>query len=135
MGARFYWVAAGLVLVALAGCSRPVQGENGRSANVSRPTGLDELTITPGPQQTATSRVGQVVVIVTPDASRRWQLDYATDILEALTPADQMERPGKAWRFRSSRAGETDVRITAIGEAGSPAPAPIQFVITIRVTP
>ena len=135
MGVRFICSAATFALIALTGCGRTVQGENGRAVSMSQPSGLEELTVTFGQQPVVTSKVGQVLLIAPPDAGRRWHIDYASDILEAMTPPDQMQRAGKAWRFRSARAGETDVRITAIAEAGSPAPASLQFVVTIRVVP
>jgi hypothetical protein len=137
MTIRFFWTAAAIAVVAQLGCGRTVRGENERVMSTAQPTALEEMTVsfTPG-QQVITAKIGQVLLIVPPDAARRWQIDYASDILEVLTPPDQIERPGKAWRFRSSRAGETDVRVTAIADPGNPAPpAPMQFVITVRVTP
>jgi hypothetical protein len=137
MVVRFFCGAATFALIAVTGCGRAVQTDSGRGAPTAQPSALEEVTVTLGPgQQSVAARVGQVIVVLSPDAARRWQVDYASDVLEALTPPDQMQQPGKAWRFRSSRAGETDVRFTAIGQAGSTGPpAPPQFVFTVRVTP
>jgi hypothetical protein len=137
MTIRLFWTAAAVSVVVLTGCGPTVRGENDRVTGTAQPTTLEAVTVTFAPgQQVVTSRIGQELLIVPPAAGRRWQIDYASDILEALTPPDQMQQPGKAWRFRSSRAGETDVRVSAIVEPGAPSPpALLQFVVTVRVTP
>jgi hypothetical protein len=137
MDVRFFLGAATIALIALTGCGRTVQGGTERSASTVPGGALEEVAARfQRSPQVVIAKVGQVLAIAPPDATRRWQLDYSSDILEALTPRHDMQRPDKAWRFRASRAGEADVRVSAIEDPGSPAPpAPIQYLITVRVTP
>jgi hypothetical protein len=137
MGSHLSCAAAAFALIALTGCGRAVQTEGSRSVSKGQSSALEEVAVSfQRSPQAVTAKVGQVLVISPPDAARRWQVDYSSDVLQALTPRDQMLQPDKAWRFHAYRVGETDIRVSAIEDPGSPAPpAPIQYVITVRVTP
>jgi len=87
--------------------------------------------------QVVTVKKGQTLSIVRPADFSEWQVDYASDVLQSLTPPDQMRSPGSdGWRFTAIAAGETDFALTAVmpvDSATTAPPAPPRFVVTIRV--
>jgi len=86
-----------------------------------------DLVITPGPPgQAVTLQVGQIIALQPPDPASEWQVTYSSKLFEALTPPDQMRRPGAAgWLFRAIAPGQTDLGLTSIAPPcppGSPCP-------------
>jgi predicted secreted protein len=85
--------------------------------------------------QVVSVKKGQTLSIVPPADFSEWQVDYAKEILQPLTPSDRMRSPGRdGWRFKAIAPGETDVALTAVMPAdrhGSAAPP--RFTVTIRV--
>jgi len=70
--------------------------------------------------ETVTLKVGQVIRVVRPRESR-WQVDYASDILTMLTPADEVPNPGPdGWRLQAAKPGETVLQFTMIVQTGNP---------------
>jgi hypothetical protein len=74
--------------------------------------------------------VGQTVVVKPPLETVEWTVDYAPEVLSALTPPEKMSAPGpEGWLFEARAPGETDLTLTSRAIAGPPA----RFSVTIRV--
>jgi len=81
--------------------------------------------------ETVTVKTGQTLSIPRPADFPEWQVDYANNVLEALTAPDKMRSPGPdGWRFKAIAAGETDLAFTVVMVGGPPPP---RFVVTVRV--
>jgi predicted secreted protein len=88
--------------------------------------------------QTFSMKKGQTLSIAPPADFSEWQVDYASEVLQTLTPPDRMRSPGRdGWRFKAIASGETDVALTAVmtvdPNSSAPPPAPPRFSVTIRV--
>jgi hypothetical protein len=88
--------------------------------------------------QTIELKRGQTLAIPPPADSYEWQVEYASEVLESLTPLDRMRSPGRdGWRFKAIAPGETNVTLTAVitvdPNSPAPPPAPPRFSVVIRV--
>jgi|SRR5579859_30735 len=131
------WLAAGLLaacapaatatLAPVLAASPPVTASPSRPAATPAALIPPDLVITAGPpDQTVTMQVGQILALRPPDPASEWQVTYSNKLFEALTPPDQMRRPGAAgWLFRAIAAGQMDLGLTSIAApcpSGSPCP-------------
>src|SRR5574341_777123 len=98
-----------------------------------------DILITPAQSgQVISVSVGQVIGVTNPGATMEWQVDYASAVLELLTPRENLRAPGpEGWRFRSIAPGQTDLVLTSIPQPcpnNTPCPLmPARFVFTIKV--
>lgn len=103
--------------------------------------GLQAPSTGPGPAErvVTASQTGQEIeipkgdtfVLRPPFEGSGWQLDFAAEVLQLLTPPDRVSTPGpEGWRFRALGAGTTDLTMTASSDAGA---APRRFSLSIRV--
>lgn len=90
--------------------------------------------------KTVTVSVGDVFSVSLPagDAGG-WKVDYASSVVQSLTPVENMEQPGpQGWFFRATAVGQTDIRLTSYAppcndpQPCPPAP-PMTFVFTLDV--
>ena len=99
-------------------------------------SGSDTVITADQAGRTVTIPLGKTFVIRRPFDVEEWQVDFAAEIIELLSPPESRQAPGRdGWRFRTVGAGETDVALTERPAPGGGAPpAPRRFVFTIRVT-
>ena len=83
-------------------------------------------------------RTADTFVLRPPFEATDWQLDFSSDVLQLLTPADRVSAPGaEGWRFRAVSSGTTDLTVTALvspgpGTDGPAAPRRFSFVVRVR---
>ncbi len=83
------------------------------------------------PTQQVQLRPGETFVIHPTSEAAEWELDFAPEILQLLTPPGRSRAPGpRGWEFRALAVGSTDVIITGAGSAG---PAPPRRIVTVHV--
>lgn len=82
-------------------------------------------------------RIGEALSILPPTEQADWQLDYAAEVLELLTPKNLVRFPGRGgWQFRGLMAGSTEVAIVArpVASSASSGPAPPRrYTLTVSV--
>jgi hypothetical protein len=88
-----------------------------------------------GPEQygqTFRLSVGQTVAVKPPVENAEWTVDYAGEVLSALTPQEKMRAPGpEGWLFEAKAPGQTDVMFTSGPNAATGPPA--RFTVTVQV--
>ena len=82
--------------------------------------------------------VGQVIGLANPSAATEWQVTYAAEVLEIVTPSENVSAPGSAgWLFRAIAPGQTDLILTSRPQPCSSQtpcpPIPARFIFTIAV--
>jgi len=82
--------------------------------------------------------IDQIVGIANPGEGTEWQVSYASEVLEILTPPENVHAPGpQGWLFRASAPGRTDVLLTSVPQPCSNntpcPPVAASFVFTIEV--
>lgn len=94
--------------------------------------GSAERVVTPSQTgQEVEIRNGETFVVRLPFEGSAWQLDFAAEVLQLLTPADRVAAPGpEGWRFRAVAPGTTDLTLTASSDGGA---APRRFSLVVRV--
>lgn len=144
-----------VLLLVLTGCSAtptaiPTSAPSLPTPTLSRPLNPSSTPTTPSPktnpdviitpaQYGATNQasVGQVVALQNPDSSSEWQLSYDSDLLDLITPPDQVQSPGEqGWFFRVKRAGVSEITLTSIARCppGPPCPPTIaRFIVQLEI--
>jgi hypothetical protein len=99
------------------------------------PTTLDQLEVVASQSgQQIQVRLGETFVVRPPPEASEWELDFAPEILQLLTPPELARAPGSGgWQFRAVGAGDTDLTITGVVTVALAGPAPPRRVVTVRV--
>jgi predicted secreted protein len=88
------------------------------------------------PGQVIELQTGQALRVLTPDSTLEWQVDFAQDLLELLTPLGKVSAPGPdGWRFRAIASGTGQIVLTSVVSCATP-PCPlmpIRFELNIQV--
>ncbi|MEK7328093.1 MAG: hypothetical protein AAB217_22855, partial [Chloroflexota bacterium] len=75
-------------------------------------------------------QLGQTIIVVSPDPSAEWQVEFDPDLFEPQAPSE----PG--WRFKAVAAGQGLIVLTSVVNCGQPQPCPLmprRMELTIEV--
>jgi hypothetical protein len=104
----------------------PTQGPSAQTADVRVAQLSGEVS----------ARVGQSIGVTAPGGA--WQVDFDAELLQLLTPVEDLATPGsRGWVWRARKPGRADIVFTSRPRCDQPPcpPSAAQFTLSVTVSP